>query len=113
MLFRAQHTHAGLSLGPGVSQAVLHQLPAVALALELPGDPQAVDIEVVIPIHRHPGSLQRSILDEHHALGVQLAEHMSLPEPLPEPDTLGLHTGVRLLAADDAAQMLPVQIFFC
>ena len=38
---------------------------------------------------------------------------MSLPEPLPEPGPFGLHAGVGLFAADDAAQVLLIQIFFC
>ena len=46
-------------------------------------------------------------------LASSFAEHMALMEPLSKPGPLGLHARVGLLAAYDAAQMLPIQIFFC
>ena len=113
LLFGTQHTHTGFPLGFGVGQAVLHQMPAVALALKFAGDPQAVDVEIILSLHWCPGGLQRSVLDEHHTLGVQLAEHMAFPEPLGQPGPLGFHAGVGLLAADNAAQMLVGKVIGC
>ena len=110
LLLRPQHAHAGFSLCPGVGQAGLQQRPAVSLPLVGAGDPQAVDVEVVVPHHRHPGRLQGGILDEDRALLVQLAEHVPLPEPLRQPPPLFLHPRVGLFAADDAAQVLVRQI---
>ena len=111
LLGRAQHADPGLPLRPGVRQAGLHQGAAVALALKAAGDPQAVQVEVVVPLHGDPGGFQRSILDEHRRLDVQLPEHVALPEPLRQPPALGLHPRMGLPAADDAAQVLQREIF--
>ena len=112
LLFRPQHTDAGPALGAGIRQAVLHQGPPVSPAPVLPPqDPEAVDIEVVVPQDRHPGGLQGRVFDEHGGLCVQFAKDVPLPEPLAEPLPLGLHAPVGLFAADDAAQMFLSQIF--
>ena len=111
LLGRAQHAHARLALRPGVRQAVFHQFLAIALALEGPVHPQTVDVHKAVALHGHPGRFHRRVFDEHHALGVQLAEHMPLLQPLRQPFPLGLHPGVGLFAADDAAQMLACQVF--
>ena len=106
LLLRPQHTDAGPALGPGVRQAGLQQRPAVPLALVGPGYPQAVEVQVVIPLYRDPGGLQRGVLDEDLLLHVQLPEHVALRQPVCQPPALGLHAGVGLFAADDAAQVL-------
>jgi len=111
LLLGAQHADARLPLRSGVRQAVLHQRPPAALSLVRPRCPQAVQVQVVVPRHGDPGGLQRGILHKYRPLLVQLSEDMPLLQPPGKPAALGLHPRMGLPAADDAAQVLPVQVF--
>ena len=111
LLLRAQHADAGFSLLAGVVDAVFHQRPAIALALIVAQHPQAVDVQKVAARNRDPRGLQRGVLDKDGRLGVQLAKDVPFPQALGKPLPLCLHAGMRLFAADDAAQVLSGQIF--
>ena len=72
---------------------------------------ELVDVQKVAARNRDPRGFQRGVLDKDGRLGVQLAKDVPFPQALGEPLPLCLHAGVRLFAADDAAQVLLGQIF--
>ena len=111
LFFRPQHADAGFSPVPGVRQAVLHQRPAVPLALVCTGHPEAVEVQIVVPLYRDPGGLQRGVLDKDLFLDIQFPEDVPLRQAVHQPSAFSLHAGVGLFAADDTAQMFLRQIF--
>ena len=105
LLFGAQHTHAGFSLGFGVGDAGFHQRPTIAMPLGASRDPQAVDVQVMVAHNGHPGGFQGGVFEKHAALHVQLPEYVAFLQPARQPLPLGFYSRVGLFAADDAAKV--------
>ena len=107
----AQHAEAGFPVFAGIGNAVLHQRPAVAFSFIRAACPKTVDINKVFALNGHPGCFQRGVFYKHRGLFVQLSEHVAFFQPRGQPAALGLNTGVKFFCADDAAQVLPGQVF--
>ena len=90
---------------------MLHQRPAVPLALVCTGHPEAVEVQIVVPLYRDPGGLQRGVLDKDLFLDIQFPEDVPLRQAVHQPSAFSLHAGVGLFAADDAAQVLIGDVF--
>lgn len=88
---------------PGIRQTILHQRLPVPFPFAAAGNPQAVQIIIIVADDGNPGGFQGSIFNKNCSLLIQLSKDMALLQPAAKPLPLGVNARMELLAADNAA----------
>ena len=104
-----QNANTFLSLRLGITDTCLQQIIRVSVSLHGAGNPKAVDIKPASCFNGHPCVFRLNIFDKALSTLLTAIKDKSLIKALLQP----LLFCKSLLAGHGAADMLPVDVFFC
>ena len=103
LLFGGEDADTRFSLCSGVADTILQQSAPISLPAEGTGYPKAIDVKVILSLHRHPCGFQRGVFDKYLSFRVQLAEYMAFRNPFSEPLLFGGYAVLMLFILDGTA----------